>query len=935
MSNLTQDRNESIKELIKKVYEGSDNYRNKIIALINTRKKNHDNKEIQDLCNFYLDKLYDQKYNDLKNKKVDKSNTLKEDIRWWIYGKGEVDALYDELVKSDELATKANNLFTEISGVDTYKAGAIHKTYNTLPDNVKSKIINAWKDLLKSHQKDSNIVEERNKEFLGNDSVVMESVGTKKHFSVYEVIAERDYTEDDLKDDELSLKLETDSFDEALDKLEDLQLAGYDGIIKDNEVDGFITEQEIDNFKMSKRFYDDNYINITDDFIDNEEDEDGYDEIDSDRHKYKVECSLIKPNFTRTFYTNYLNEVKDEIKESKTNTNIDNIKVYAKKGTLVYSITRKNNRWKTIINDLDNIEESLVESRADIYDKDLNEAESLKARIAREAQEDILNDTEDGKRFIKNWVRSSFETGHGYAEDYEEFSDWLRDEGIEPSEELYDYYIELLDYGPTGFYQEFKDELDFDSDFVREFGIEEDYKNMDKTIEEKLKYIKEYPTYYSDGTRYFTRPCKVWDLGLTDEQKEKFYKFIGEDGGLNNFWFDNEELSNNIYQAGRMGGHLILDDENAMPSDYTEFDSFEDIVQAERDTYRYYSDEPLEDWEEKEAKETAEQKVNLTYNTLVDFDNRVDKLIDNLKIELDGYVDPNEDTFEEGWSSIYHDIEDEYFQALKQAEESGAVTFSVIPYGLEAREFDTFEEAKEYAKENNVDKIHVSSFSIAYGYYDEGDYDEYDEQILDLDGDIITDDLEDDLYEALKESDMEDKKYNSLKVDYYSNAYYPTYFNFKEPITTKTIKEIKSKIGYDFYIVDIAKEYNGTIVKKKDLIEPTAIIKIYTNGELEESSKRKKGRYLYMNPDSGDVEHNVEFFNNATNVGNVADAGQAMGENINIKESLIKLDNDNYKGYYDMYINANLNLEEKKELANLLVDNKINESYNYLLKKQK
>lgn len=109
-------------------------------------------------------------------------------------------------------------------------------------------------------------------------------------------------------------------------------------------------------------------------------------------------------------------------------------------------------------------------------------------------------------------------------------------------------------------------------------------------------------------------------------------------------------------------------------------------------------------------------------------------------------------------------------------------------------------------------------------------------------------------------------------------------------------------------------------------------------GPKEEDLNKKKRKNLYVNPNAGDVEHNINFFNQCTDVGNVADAGQALGEKkerINIKESLIKLDNEDYKGYYDMYINANLDLNQKQELANLLAANKINESYNYLLKRQK
>lgn len=43
-------------------------------------------------------------------------------------------------------------------------------------------------------------------------------------------------------------------------------------------------------------------------------------------------------------------------------------------------------------------------------------------------------------------------------------------EDFDGNEDAYTRYLELVELGPAGFYEEYKDELDFDEDFVREYG---------------------------------------------------------------------------------------------------------------------------------------------------------------------------------------------------------------------------------------------------------------------------------------------------------------------------------------------------------------------------------------------------------------------------------------------------------------------------------
>ena len=59
-------------------------------------------------------------------------------------------------------------------------------------------------------------------------------------------------------------------------------------------------------------------------------------------------------------------------------------------------------------------------------------------------------------------AQMSFESGQRFNEsDFDNDNQWSD-------------YLELIELGPAGFYEEFKDELDFDPDFIREFGDDED-----------------------------------------------------------------------------------------------------------------------------------------------------------------------------------------------------------------------------------------------------------------------------------------------------------------------------------------------------------------------------------------------------------------------------------------------------------------------------
>lgn len=106
-----------------------------------------------------------------------------------------------------------------------------------------------------------------------------------------------------------------------------------------------------------------------------------------------------------------------------------------------------------------------------IFKKELNIEESLKESLV------------DDKNIIIDAVQGIFETGHGYIEDKQEMEETV-DHKLTPSSysRLYDFYQNLLDLGPAGFYEEYKDKLNFSADFVAEYGYEEDEEDLRESL---------------------------------------------------------------------------------------------------------------------------------------------------------------------------------------------------------------------------------------------------------------------------------------------------------------------------------------------------------------------------------------------------------------------------------------------------------------------
>lgn len=79
------------------------------------------------------------------------------------------------------------------------------------------------------------------------------------------------------------------------------------------------------------------------------------------------------------------------------------------------------------------------------------------------------------KRVIKSATNDSFEAALDAAQITYEYGTYYDEEDFEGDTEAYRiYFDELLNLGPEGFYEEYKDQLDFSEEFISEYGYDED-----------------------------------------------------------------------------------------------------------------------------------------------------------------------------------------------------------------------------------------------------------------------------------------------------------------------------------------------------------------------------------------------------------------------------------------------------------------------------
>lgn len=132
--------------------------------------------------------------------------------------------------------------------------------------------------------------------------------------------------------------------------------------------------------------------------------------------------------------------------------------------------------------------------------KNLTESEETDETGLSEYQKDL----------VKEMVQADFECGHT-ENDHDELVDLLKEDGdfAGVEEKAASYYMELLEYGPAGFYEAFKDELAFDPDFVAEYG--DDYVETSPTLDDNDWKEEDDPLYgYGEDDKKDINDCADW-----------------------------------------------------------------------------------------------------------------------------------------------------------------------------------------------------------------------------------------------------------------------------------------------------------------------------------------------------------------------------------------------------------------------------------------
>lgn len=174
----------------------------------------------------------------------------------------------------------------------------------------------------------------------------------------------------------------------------------------------------------------------------------------------------------------------------------------------------------------------------------LNESNHTMKENINESKFDFDND------FILDIVKMGYETGHQIFDSYEDFIEDEEVQDIDDKEAAWDFYCDLIDMGPAGFYEEYKDELDFNEDFINEYDndvINEQCKKMryveaddfdDEIGPNAYKYIfkaldKSYwdDFEWSDVEYYDGKPCKVIDTSVVlHDFKSSYHDIEFKDG---------------------------------------------------------------------------------------------------------------------------------------------------------------------------------------------------------------------------------------------------------------------------------------------------------------------------------------------------------------------------------------------------------------------
>ncbi len=128
------------------------------------------------------------------------------------------------------------------------------------------------------------------------------------------------------------------------------------------------------------------------------------------------------------------------------------------------------------------IESKLGDGRAYVEADDFDDEVKLNKNL-QDLNEKLapLKESAFDNDFILDIVKMGYETGYQIFDSYEDFIEDEEVQDIDDKEAAWDFYCNLIDMGPAGFYEEYKDELDFNEDFINKYDndvINEECKKM-------------------------------------------------------------------------------------------------------------------------------------------------------------------------------------------------------------------------------------------------------------------------------------------------------------------------------------------------------------------------------------------------------------------------------------------------------------------------
>ncbi len=316
-----------------------------------------------------------------------------------------------------------------------------------------------------------------------------------------------------------------------------------------------------------------------------------------------------------------------------------------------------------------------------------------------------------------------------------------------------------------------------------------------KDLQNKLNFLKNHKTH--EGK--FSKDVKVWDLDLTPEQEDYFYDFL-ESGFLECFWDENKDLAKDIYQEGRSMGHLVLAKEydEDTPREYDPFafryDTLDDAFEAwVGDEYNLYPEEYNDD-EEFMDKVKAEftEWFNDAYDTVVDFDDRAEKLVELFKQNLDDFIEQEKAPSDDLTETMFSEVEDIEEPELDDLNEYDEIDESYFDEGEETSEYTVEDEHGSvlYRSEDKFDAIDWAEENFLYEepklirkhtYSKFVDEDELDSEVIWTASDYEHDDFEecyDDASDELPEME-EDLDYNPDFDDDFAGHHYTSYDLYK------------------------------------------------------------------------------------------------------------------------------------------------------------